>query len=223
MIEEMSKMVLTQFSSILSPKTLAKFSSPKTSTPASSVTTATSIEKIRQCTCSESDDCISEAYRTYSKCQNSCKSHLEYYSSKPEEFILCIPKNPSGFSTINKCLKENIQDFCSDSDGSRITFIQKPNYNQSLTFEFNFDFGKAVIDMVVLEHLKAFYSCAGSCMKEKIVGCYNRKLCGVNLPKNHDLGNIGYFCPAFQSSVNSNLIKALPCFAMQQIFPKFFN
>uniref|UniRef100_A0A914QWS3 Uncharacterized protein n=1 Tax=Panagrolaimus davidi TaxID=227884 RepID=A0A914QWS3_9BILA len=181
MIEEMAKMVLTQFSSILSPKTLAKFasnSSPvKTST--SAPTSSSSTEKIRQCTCSESDDCIAESYRSYSRCQNSCKSHLEYYSSHPEEFISCIPKNPSGYFMINKCLKENIQDFCSASDGSRLTFIQKPNYNQSLTFEFNFDFGKAVIDMVVLEHLKAFYACSGSCMKEKIIACYDRKLCGL--------------------------------------------
>uniref|UniRef100_A0A914YE33 Uncharacterized protein n=1 Tax=Panagrolaimus superbus TaxID=310955 RepID=A0A914YE33_9BILA len=149
MMEEMAKMVLTQFSSILSPKTLAKFTAA--SNPSSTIISSTSapsvIGKIRQCTCSETDECISEAYRSNSFCQNSCKSHLEYYSSHSEEFLACFPKNPSGHFMISKCLKENIPQFCA-ADGSRFTFIPKPSYNQSSTFEFNFDLGKNVIDML---------------------------------------------------------------------------
>uniref|UniRef100_A0AC34FPT9 Uncharacterized protein n=1 Tax=Panagrolaimus sp. ES5 TaxID=591445 RepID=A0AC34FPT9_9BILA len=222
MIEEMAKMVLTQFSSILSPKTFAKFTASNPSSAMTTTSAPSATEKIRQCTCPESDECISEAYRSNSICQKSCKSHLEYYFSNSDEFLACFPKNPSGHFMINKCLKENIPQFCA-ADGSRFTFIPKPNYNQSSTFEFNFDLGKNVFDMVVLEHLKAFFACSGACMKEKMIACFERKLCGVYLPKNHDLGNIAHFCPALKSSINSNLMKTLPCFAMQQVFPKFFH
>uniref|UniRef100_A0A914YTI2 Uncharacterized protein n=1 Tax=Panagrolaimus superbus TaxID=310955 RepID=A0A914YTI2_9BILA len=222
MIEEVAKMFLTQFSSILSPKTIAKFAASHPSSTMTSTSVPLVTEKIRQCTCSESDECVSEAYRSNSFCQNSCKSHLEYYSSHPEEFLACFPKNPSGHFMIIKCLKENIPQFCS-ADGSRFTFIPKSNYNQSATFELNFDLGKKAIDIVVLEHLKAFFACSGFCMKEKIVACYERKSCGIYLPSNHDLGNIADFCPTLKSSINSNLMKALPCFAMQQVFPKFFH
>uniref|UniRef100_A0AC34F1H3 Uncharacterized protein n=1 Tax=Panagrolaimus sp. ES5 TaxID=591445 RepID=A0AC34F1H3_9BILA len=233
MIEEMSKMVLSQFSSILSPKNVAKITGLNPSSSSSKMMTSTAApstvtEKIRQCTCSESDECIAEAYRFNSFCLRTCKSHLEYYSTNPEEFLACFPKNPSGHFMINKCLKENIPQFCAsaDSESSRVSYIPKPIYNNNqsaTTFEFNFDLGKHVLDMVVLEHLKTFFACSGACMKEKIVACFQRKSCGVHLPKNYDLANIAQFCPALKSSINSNLMKALPCFAMQQVLPKFFN
>uniref|UniRef100_A0A914YUN8 Uncharacterized protein n=1 Tax=Panagrolaimus superbus TaxID=310955 RepID=A0A914YUN8_9BILA len=167
-------------------------------------------QKIRQCTCSEADECVSEAYPSLKECRKSCKSYLEYFGAKTNDYVECWPSNPAGKDLLISCLKKNIDGFCTTN--SSISYIDKPEYNQTAIEEedeSNFEMAK---------HFKAFHYCAGACLKEKIVACYERKSCGVLIPQNYDIGKPANFCEDLKSTVVSNTFKAYACIAFSQFF-----
>uniref|UniRef100_A0AC34G304 Uncharacterized protein n=1 Tax=Panagrolaimus sp. ES5 TaxID=591445 RepID=A0AC34G304_9BILA len=165
--------------------------------------------KIRQCTCEEADQCIAETYPYLKECRKSCKSYLEYFGTTTDKYVECWPSNPAGKDLLISCLKNNIQGFCATNS---TTYIDKPEYNQTAIEEeeqSNFEMAK---------HFKAFHYCAGACLKEKIVACYERKSCGVLIPQNYDIGKPANFCEDLKSTVVSNTFKAYACIAFSHLF-----
>ena len=169
--------------------------------------------QIRQCTCSESDACVLEAYSQFLTCRLSCQSKLEYFGNETEKYITaCFPTpNPSGAEMVNTCLKKYNVGFCASSDVD--STIPQTHYYPDFPFI-------SEHDAPIVKDLKTFHACSGACLKEHILACYQRKACGVFLPPTHDLGKVGLFCPELKSTVTSSTIKAVPCFYYQNSLAK---
>uniref|UniRef100_A0A914QXB7 Uncharacterized protein n=1 Tax=Panagrolaimus davidi TaxID=227884 RepID=A0A914QXB7_9BILA len=166
-------------------------------------------QKIRQCTCQEADDCVTEVYPSLKECRKSCKSHLEYFGTHTSDYVECWPKNPAGKDLLISCFKTNIDGFCASNS---TTFIDIPEYNQTSIEE------EDGLGLEMAKHFKAFHYCAGSCMKEKIISCYERKSCGVKIPRNYDIGKPATFCEDLKSTVYSNTFKAYACITFSHVF-----
>ena len=169
--------------------------------------------QIRQCTCSESDDCVYEAYTQFLACRLSCQSNLKYFGAETQKYVTsCFPTpNPSGAAMINICLKVYNDDFCASSDDD--SMIEQPDYYPDVP---------AISERysTIVKPLQRFHTCSDACLKEHILACYRRKSCGVSLSSINDLGKIGLFCPEFKSTVTSSTMKAVPCFSYKNFFAK---
>uniref|UniRef100_A0A914Z565 Uncharacterized protein n=1 Tax=Panagrolaimus superbus TaxID=310955 RepID=A0A914Z565_9BILA len=180
-------------------------------------------EKIRQCTCAESNECILESYRTsISTCRLSCKIHLEYFGAQTSEFAECFPKNSGEGEAVNRCFKNGAQNYCAINSVPQ--FITKPNYDQKKSNggDSELDIAK-LTGISIVEHWNAFHSCADSCLKKKIIECFEFKSCGIKLPSDYDLGNAAEFCLPIKNARKSNVMKTFSCFTIQRLFSKFLN
>jgi hypothetical protein len=162
------------------------------------------VEMIRQCTCAESDVCISKAWSKLSTCQASCKDKLEFFGDDTDDLLRCIENDPNGDTLINNCLK-SISGYCSYTSQSAPKYIQKPTYQAKLDTSLKYK------EHEIIEAFKAFHGCAGGCMKEIIVGCFNEKECGVSIGDTQDLGKFGQFCHTLKGAIYATSTKALPC------------
>uniref|UniRef100_A0A914QXP1 Uncharacterized protein n=1 Tax=Panagrolaimus davidi TaxID=227884 RepID=A0A914QXP1_9BILA len=178
-------------------------------------------EKIRQCTCAESKECIIESYRTLSICRQSCKMHLEYFGAQSSEIAECFPKNAGEAEAVNQCLKKDAPNFCSKDSAPK--FITKPTYDKkSLSIISELDIAK-LTGISIIEHWNAFHTCADSCLKKKMIECFENKKCGIQLPSEYDLAKIADFCLPIKNARKQNVMKTFSCFTIQRLFAKFLS
>uniref|UniRef100_A0AC34FF67 Uncharacterized protein n=1 Tax=Panagrolaimus sp. ES5 TaxID=591445 RepID=A0AC34FF67_9BILA len=231
MLGEMAKKMISKFSSFLTPQSnndLQMVGSDDDyyddgKIAAGNITKIVE-EKIRQCTCAESNACIIEAFRTsISTCRLSCKIHLEYFGAQTSEFAECFPKNAGEGEAVNQCLKKGASNFCSPNIVP-LQFITKPNYDQKKSSSENSELDIAKLTGIsIVEHWNAFHSCTDLCLKKKIVECFELKSCGIKLPSNYDLGKVADFCLPIKNARKSNVMKTFSCFTIQRLFSKFLN
>jgi hypothetical protein len=162
------------------------------------------IEMIRQCTCAESDECISKAWSKISSCQESCKAKLEFFGDDTDAGLKCFDNDKNGGTLINNCFK-TIKGYCAKTADS-------PQYIQKPTYEPKPDNKLKIKEHPIVEAFKAFHMCAaGECMKNMIVQCFEEKECAVSLGEQQDIGKIGDFCHTLKGSIYTTSVKALPC------------
>jgi hypothetical protein len=188
--------VQTNFSAITTQNDQAKEEGKKNGIPP--------FEMIRQCTCAESDVCISKAWSKISTCQAQCKDKLEFFGDNTDALLGCFDNDPNGGTLINNCFK-TISGYCSYTSQSAPKYIQKPTYEPKLDTSLKFK------EHEIIEAFKAFHICAGGCMKEIIIECFEEKECGVSLGDTQDIGKIGEFCHSLKGSIYATSTKALPC------------
>uniref|UniRef100_A0AC35GL98 Uncharacterized protein n=1 Tax=Panagrolaimus sp. PS1159 TaxID=55785 RepID=A0AC35GL98_9BILA len=173
-----------------------------TTTPTLATTTAVPKEMIRHCICSESEECINDVWlKNLTTCQEQCKSKLNFFGNNTDYNLKCIKNDPNDATLINSCFKI-IPGYCAKTNDSQ---IEKPSY------ELKEDNMPKVKQIELVEAFKSFHVCAGECMKEIIVECFEKKGCGVSLGASRNIGRLGEFCHSLKSSVITSSAKALPC------------
>lgn len=157
--------------------------------------------QIRQCTCTESEECITKAWPSITSCQEKCKSKLAFFGNDTDFGLKCIKNNPKDADLINTCFK-TIPGYCAKTNDSQ---IEKPTYEVKSANKVK------VVEHEIVATFRAFHMCAGECMKDIILECFEEKECGVVLGESQDIGKIGEFCPVVKSSIITASAKSLPC------------
>jgi hypothetical protein len=163
-------------------------------------------QMIRQCTCAESDVCIKQAWSQISSCQETCKSKLYFFGDDTDALLKCFDNDSNGGTLINNCF-HTMKGYCASTTSSSST----PQYIEKPTYEPKVDNGLKLKEHEIVEAFKAFHICAGKCMKDLIVECFEQKECGVSLGDSQDIGKIGEFCATLKGSIYTTSVKALPC------------
>jgi hypothetical protein len=164
------------------------------------------LQMIRQCTCAESDVCIKQAWSQISSCQETCKSKLYFFGDDTDALLKCFDNDSNGGTLINNCF-HTMKGYCALTTSSSST----PQYIEKPTYEPKVDNGLKLKEHEIVEAFKAFHICAGKCMKDLIVECFEQKECGVSLGDSQDIGKIGEFCATLKGSIYTTSVKALPC------------
>uniref|UniRef100_A0A914YE71 Uncharacterized protein n=1 Tax=Panagrolaimus superbus TaxID=310955 RepID=A0A914YE71_9BILA len=174
------------------------------STPSTTTVTNTTVapkEMIRHCTCTESEECITNSWSNITPCQEKCKSKLSFFGNDTSFGLKCIKNNPKDADLINTCFK-TIPGYCAKTNDSQ---IEKPTYEAKDPKKVK------IVEHEIVKAFRAFHMCAGECMKDIILNCFEQKECGVKLGETQDIGKIGEFCHAVKSSIVTASAQSLPC------------
>jgi len=163
------------------------------------------LQMIRQCTCAESDVCINQAWSEISSCQEACKSKLFFFGDDVDASLKCFDNDKNGGTLINNCF-HTMKGYCVPTTSSNPQYIEKPTYDAKVENKL-----LQIKEHEIVEAFKAFHICAGKCMKDLIVECFEQKECGVSLGDSQDIGKIGEFCATLKGSIYTTSVKALPC------------
>uniref|UniRef100_A0AC34G9K0 Chondroitin proteoglycan 4 domain-containing protein n=1 Tax=Panagrolaimus sp. ES5 TaxID=591445 RepID=A0AC34G9K0_9BILA len=150
------------------------------------------------------DICINQAWSQISSCQESCKSKLFFFGDDTDYSLKCFDNDSNGGTLINNCF-HTMKGYCAPTTSSYPQYIEKPTYQPKL------DAGLKINEHEIVEAFKAFHVCAGRCMKDLIVECFEQQECGVSLGDTQDIGKIGEFCATLKGSIYTTSVKALPC------------
>uniref|UniRef100_A0AC34G6G4 DUF19 domain-containing protein n=1 Tax=Panagrolaimus sp. ES5 TaxID=591445 RepID=A0AC34G6G4_9BILA len=153
---------------------------------------------IRQCACSESEECIDKAWTQISAYQESCKSNLDYFGNDTSSLVKCFVNDKSGGTFLNLCVKA----FNACAMPKMPTKMIAKKLNVPVV---------RIKEHEMIESLKAFHICAGNFLKDNILQCFNEKKCGVSYIDFEDVGKLGAICPATKGYYYNISVKALPC------------
>uniref|UniRef100_A0A914YZS4 DUF19 domain-containing protein n=1 Tax=Panagrolaimus superbus TaxID=310955 RepID=A0A914YZS4_9BILA len=179
----------------LKPPSESSISIPTTSTP---TTNSPQVEMIRQCSCTESEECITKAWTQISEYQEICKSNLNYFGNDTSKLVKCFINDKSGGKLLNLC----VQAFAACAMPKTTPKLISKKLNIPVI---------RVKEHEMIESLKDFHICAGNFLKDNILQCFNKKNCGVSYIDFEDVGKLGAICPATKGYYYTITVKALPC------------
>uniref|UniRef100_A0A8R1HIQ6 DUF19 domain-containing protein n=1 Tax=Caenorhabditis japonica TaxID=281687 RepID=A0A8R1HIQ6_CAEJA len=143
-------------------------------------------QMVRQCGCTEIEQCLGQATGGFMQCADQCQNHVAAMGASYPALRQCMLAKEPVIARAANCQKNNLQNSCSRTGGGMVRKRYPETLKLAAFTEVNSILQRSGIQAEAKAFLsvgKKFAACVMKCMDRGSTGnCYKKLKCGLELP-----------------------------------------